>query len=91
MGIAGNKGAFTAFALEGGIPPLLSKGAMEALGGQVDFLRGSSNFHWQGVQIPQRVNRARQYILSVVGFRKDPSTSAPKCPEASASFFSCGS
>ena len=52
---------------------------MEALGGQLDFLRGSLN-------LPLRVNRVGHYILGAVDFRKDQSRNAPKYPEASASF-----
>ena len=37
VGIAGHKGAFTAFALDAEIPSLLRKGALEALGAQLDF------------------------------------------------------
>ena len=48
-------------------------------------MRGSLNLHLQGAQIPLMVNRVGNGILSVVDFRKDPSRSAPKCPEASAS------
>ena len=40
--ISGNKVAFTAFALEMNIPALLRRGTMEALGGQWDFLSGST-------------------------------------------------
>ena len=40
-GIAGNKGKCAAFALDADIPALLRKGAMEALGGQLDCSRGS--------------------------------------------------
>ena len=36
--------------------------------------------------MPLRGNRAGQYILSAVDFRKGPSRNAPKCPEASAPF-----
>ena len=36
VGIAGNTGMFTASVLEADIPALLRKGAMEALGGQLD-------------------------------------------------------
>ena len=39
MGIAGNKGKFTAFLLEADIPASLRKGAAGALGGQLDFPR----------------------------------------------------
>ena len=62
------------------------KGAMEALGGEPDFLRGSLNLRRQGAQIPLRVNRVGRNILSAVDLRADPSRGASKCPEASASF-----
>ena len=41
VGIAGAKGAFTAFALDADIPALLCKGASEALAGQLDFARST--------------------------------------------------
>ena len=37
VGIAGRKGAVAAFALEAEIPALQCKGALEALGAQLDF------------------------------------------------------
>ena len=37
VGTAGRKGAFMAIALEAEIPALLRKGALEALGAQLDF------------------------------------------------------
>ena len=84
-GIAGDREMFTAFALDSDIPALLRKGFMEALGGQLDFSRGSLNLRRQRVRTPPRVNRAGQYILSVVDFRKGQSGSATKCPRASVS------
>ena len=36
LGIAGERGAFSAFAPEAGFPALLRKGAVEALGGQLE-------------------------------------------------------
>ena len=76
---------FTAFALDGDIPALLRKGAVEVLGGLSDLFRGSLLFRRQGAQIPLRVNTAGRCILSVVDFRKGLSGSASKRPEASAS------
>ena len=52
MGIAGRKGMFTSFVLEADIPPLLRRGAAEALGGQLDFLRDSLNLGRKAAQIP---------------------------------------
>ena len=85
VGVAGHRGMFTAFALEADIPALLRKGAMEAIGGQLDFLHGSFNLRRRGAQIPPRVNRAGRCILSEVDFRRGPSWRASNCPEASAS------
>ena len=39
VGIAGRKGTFTAFAMDAEIPALLRKGALEALGAQLDFAK----------------------------------------------------
>ena len=58
---------------------------MEALGGQLGFLRGSLFLRRLGAQILLRVNAAGHYILSVVDFRKHSSRSALKCPDASGS------
>ena len=76
-GIAGNSGAFAEFVLDKDILALLRKGATEALGGQLDLLRGSFVLRRQGVKIPLMVNLVGQNILGVVDFRKDPSRSAP--------------
>ena len=85
VAIAGYRGMRTAFVLEADIPALLRKGAMEAIGGQLDFLHGSFNLRRRGAQIPPRVNRAGRCILSEVDFRRGPSRRASNCPEASAS------
>ena len=85
MGVAGNRGTFTAFALEADIPALLRKGAMESPAGQLDFLHGPLNLHRRLAQKPLGGNRVGHYILSVVDFREDPSRSLPR-PEVSASF-----
>ena len=45
VGNTGNRGMFPAFALDGDVPALLPKGALESLGGQLEFLRGSLNLH----------------------------------------------
>ena len=71
VGVAGIRGRLTAFAPEADIPALLRSRAMEALGGQLDFLRGSLNLRRQGEQIPLRVNRVGHHILSAVDLRKD--------------------
>ena len=60
----------TAFVLDGDIPALLRKGAMEALGGRLDLFHASLLIRQQGVQIPLRVNMAGRYILSVVDIRR---------------------
>ena len=83
---AGNRGKCTAFALDADSPALLRKGAVEARGGQLDFLRGPLILRQRGAQIPPRVNRVGRCILSVADFRKNPSRSLSGCPEASASF-----
>ena len=81
VGIAGNKGMFTAFELDGDVPALLRDGDLEALRVQWDFLRGSLNLRRQGEQITVGLDRARRYILSVVDFRRGSSRSASASPE----------
>ena len=41
VGIAGRRGAFTAFVMDAEIPALLRKGALDALGAQLDFGKGA--------------------------------------------------
>ena len=71
-GIAGAKGAFTAFVLGAGIPALLCKGASEALAGQLDFARITRTLGSRGIEIPLKVNAAGHYILSVADFHAAP-------------------
>ena len=54
------------------IPALLRKGALEALGGQLDIERDISPTRKYGVRVPLRVNGAVHYVLSVVEFGKGP-------------------
>ena len=51
VGIAGRRGAFTAFVLGAGIPALLRKGAPEALGDQLDFEQDILVIRSDGVDI----------------------------------------
>ena len=48
-GAAGDRGIFTAFALDADIPALLREEASEALKGQLGFARNMSTFGEQGV------------------------------------------
>ena len=57
VGIAGNKGMFSAFALEADIPAVLRKGAYGAPCVQLDFSRDISTLRRKGVVIPLGVNR----------------------------------
>ena len=85
-GIAGNTGNFTASAPDAEIPALLRKGALVALGGQLDFPRDGLALRKQGVQIPRRMNTTGHYILCVFDFGKDASGKV-RGPVASASYF----
>ena len=66
-------GKFAAFALEADIPALLRKGALEALGGQVDFSRGLSPLRKQGVRTPLQLNHMGRYVLSAVALGRPQS------------------
>ena len=70
--IAGRRGAFTSFALGADIPGLLRGGAIEALGGQLDFARDISTVRNHGVDIPLKSNELGHFALSVVAFRGGP-------------------
>ena len=66
VGIATNRGKFTAFASEAGMPALMRKGALEAPGGHLEFPRSISTLRMQGVDILLRVNRMGRFFLSAV-------------------------
>ena len=85
-GIARHTGKFPAFALDADFPALLRKGAMVALGGQLDFPRDVLILRGHGNAIPLRVNRMGHYILSVVDFREDASGKV-RGPVVSAPYF----
>ena len=76
MGVAGRKGAFTAFVLDAGIPALLRKGALEALGAQLDFEKDTLSLLRHGICAPLRVNAMGHYIVSVVEFGRGPNLAA---------------
>ena len=57
VGLAGNKEKATAFALDVEISDLLRKGALEALGGQLDVPRDISTLRKQGATNPVMANR----------------------------------
>ena len=52
VGIAGRRGAFTAFALEADAPALLSRRVPESLGGRLDFARGVLTIRNRGADMP---------------------------------------
>ena len=52
VGIAGAKGNFTAFVLAADIPAFLRKGALEAMGGRLDFFRDTLTLGFGGTEIP---------------------------------------
>ena len=76
VGVAGCKGAFTAFVLDAYIPALLRKGALEALGAQLDFEKDTLSLLRHGVRVLLRVNAVGHYIASVVEFGRGPAVAA---------------
>ena len=67
---AGRRGALTAFVLAADIPALLRKGALESLGGQLDFEHDISTIRNHGVKAPLSANDIGHYVLSAVEFGK---------------------
>ena len=68
VGPTGRMGTFTAFVLDADIPGLLRKGTLEALGGQLDFVRDVLSIQTHGVNVPLNVHVMGRYALSVVEF-----------------------
>ena len=86
VGIAGCKGALAGFAPDADIPAFLRKGALEALGGQLEFEHDILTVRKRGVLAPLRVNAMGHYVLRVVEFSKRPPCSDP-VPNLAASYF----
>ena len=72
MGIAGRRDVSAAFALDAESPAFLRKGALEALGAQLDFEKDVLSFTRHGATAPLKVNEMGRYISSVVEFGKWP-------------------
>ena len=68
VGVAGFKGAFTAFVLDSDVPALLSKGALESLRGRLDFAQHALTLGTTGKVIPLQMSDMGHYILSVADF-----------------------
>ena len=71
-GIAGNRGELAAFALGTKIPALLHTGALEALGGQLDFSRDISRIRKQGVLYTQARSATRKQEVPFTFLRGIP-------------------
>ena len=75
VGSAACKGAFTPCVLDAEIPTLLCKGALEALGDQLDFEEDALSLLRHGVCVPLGVN-AMGHIVSVVEVGRGPNLAA---------------
>ena len=76
MGIAGCKGTFTAFVLDAEILALLRKGALEALGAQLDSEKGTLLLLRHGVCAPLKFNAMGHYIVGAAEFGRGPNFAA---------------
>ena len=85
-GIPGRRGAVAAFVLDADIPALLREGALEALGGQLDFEHDSVTLRKHGVEVPLGVNEMGHYVLSVAQCGKGPPC-VDRGPNEAASYF----
>ena len=68
VGIAGCKGTFTAFVTDAEIPALLCKGALEALGAQLDFANDTMWLGRHGICVPLGLNAMGHYVMSEAEF-----------------------
>ena len=71
MWISGGRGEITAFLIDAAAPLLLRKGALGALGGQLDFSRNISTLVRLGIDVPRKVSGNSRYVPSVVAFGKE--------------------
>lgn len=65
-GSAGCRGELAASVTDAGIPAILRKGAVEALGGQSQVARDMLTLRNQGADIPPKVNQTGRNILNAV-------------------------
>ena len=86
VGIAGRRGVSAAFALDAESPAFLRKGALEALGAQLDFEKDVLSLTRHGATAPLKVNEMGRYILSVVEFGRGHPCSDRR-PNLAASYF----
>ena len=70
-GIAGGRGRFAALFLEAGIPALLRKGAVEAVGGRLAFASNALMLAEMGVAAPLKVSGAGRYVLRAASRGKE--------------------
>merc|ERR1712052_65500 len=70
VGIAGCKGTFTAFVMDAEVPALLRKGALEALGAQLDFAKDTLWLERHSICVPLGLNAMGHYVMSVVELGK---------------------
>ena len=68
VGVASIKGASTAFASDSDIPALLSKRALEASQGCLDFVRHAPTLGTNGKVIPLQMSEVGHFILSAADF-----------------------
>ena len=72
VAVVGRRGKFTAFVLGADIPALLREGALEAMGGQLDFPRDLLTLRKRGVGTPHE-NEPDAILYAVRGrFREGP-------------------
>ena len=86
VGTAGRRGAFTAFAPDADIPAVLRKGALELLGGRLDFERDIVTNRRREANVPLSVTEMKRYVLSVVEFGRGPPR-PDRAPDLAASHF----
>ena len=75
VGIAGNHGRVAAFVLEPGIPASRRKGALEAVGGQLDVRRKILTSRKKGARIPAKLKNVGHYVLRAASLGRENSKS----------------
>ena len=89
IAIAGGHAKSAALAIQADIPAPLCEGAVEALGGRLDFPRNISTSRGRGVDVPFKLNCAGHYVPSVAASGKGQSKSG-RGPTSPADYFEWG-
>ena len=82
IALAGHVGVLNTYLAEQIIPALMKKGALESLGGQLDFAQDNLHLRMIGAIANLRANPAGHYVTGVADFAKEMPRRPPQAQTA---------